>query len=169
MEDVKLIPLKIEYGEELLKLWSNENVMKYTYLDTIDTAEQAKVRIDYWLKQYSSKTFPNHFVILKGEKVVGVAGLPIIRKDPFCCGMYYQVMEEYHKQGIATRVAGLLKAKVLAKYPEGRIVTSCISSNEGSKKVLLRNGFVYCETKTGAFERNGFIDDVEKYVFLNKE
>ena len=167
MENIKLIPLKIEYAGELLNLWNNESVMKYTYLDTIDTVEQAKVRIDYWLKQYSSKTFPNHFVILKEGTVVGVAGLPIIRKEPFCCGMYYQVMEAYQRQGIATRVAELLKSKVLEKYPEGRIVTSCISSNEGSKKVLLRNGFVYSETKVGAFERKGFVDDVEKYVFIN--
>ena len=167
MEGINLVQLKTEYATDLLSLWSNENVMKYTYLDVIETKEQAKERIEYWLKQYTYKTFPNHFVILKDEEVVGVAGLPIIRKEPFCCGIYYQIKEEYQRQGIATKVVDLLKNKVFEKYPNGKIVTSCISSNEGSKKVLLRNGFVYSETKVGAFERNGFIDDVERYTFLN--
>ena len=168
MENVKLELLDKKYAERLLKLWGNENVMKYTYLDTLENVEQVEYRIEFWLKEHTSKAVPNNFVIVKDENVVGVAGFPIIKKEPFCCGMYYQIMEEYQGMGIGTQVVDLMLDMILKYSPGGKVVTSCIASNFASKRILIKNGFEYNGLKKGAFERKGVIDDVEKYVFMKK-
>lgn len=168
MEKVKLELLDIKYSKELLKLWGNENIMKYTYLDTLDNVEQVSYRINFWLKEHTSKSFPNNFVVMIGEEVVGVAGFPIIKKNPFCCGMYYQIMEEHQGKGIATEVVRQMLDLIYGRYQEARIFASCISFNEASKKVLLKNGFMYKGVKKNDFERDGVGYDVEKYTFIKK-
>ena len=168
MERIILEVLDKKYSKELLKLWGNNNVMKYTYLDTLENVEQVEYRIDFWLKEHTSKTFPNNFVVIEEDNVVGVAGFPIIKKNPFCCGMYYQIMEEYQGRGIATKVVGQMIEMIYSRYPAGKIIVSCVSSNVASKKVLLKNGFEYSGVKKEKFEREGLIDNVEKYVFIKK-
>lgn len=168
IDKIKLELLDKKYSKELLKLWGNENVMKYTYLDTLENIEQVEYRIDFWLKEHTSKTFPNNFVVMVGEKVVGVAGFPCIKKNTFCFGMYYQIMEEYQGMGIGTEVVRQMQMMICDRYPLAKIIASCTSTNEASKRVLLKNGFEYYGVKKEAFERNGLVDDVGKYVFIKK-
>ncbi len=164
MDTIELRLLDKKYSKELLNLWGNENVMKYTYLDTLSSVEQVEVRIDFWIKQHTSKSFSNNFVVVLNEKVIGVSGFPLIKKEPFLCGMYYQIMEEYQGRGIGTKVVSMMLEMIKEHYKEGRIITRCTSKNEASKKVLIKNGFECIELEKDGFERNGIFDDVEKYV-----
>lgn len=168
MDGIKLELLDLKYSKQLLKLWGNENVMKYTYLDTLDNVEQVEYRVNFWLKEHTSKTLPNNFVVMLEDEVVGVAGFPIIKKNPFHCGMYYQIMEEFQGKGIATAVVEKMLCIIYEKYPDAKIIASCTASNMASKRVLIKNGFIYSDLKKEAFERNGLVDDVEKYVFIKK-
>ncbi len=167
MNNIELVLLDKKYSSQLLKLWGNENVMKYTYLDTLDSIEQVEYRIDFWIKEHTSKSLPNNFVVMMDGEVVGVAGFPIKKKEPFCCGMYYQIMEEHQGKGIGTRVVGQMLDIIYKNYPKGNVVARCTESNIASKKVLLKNGFEYCGVEKEIFERKGVTDRVEKYIKIN--
>ena len=164
MDDISLVLLDKKYSKELLKLWSDEDVMKYTYLDTLNNEQQVEYRIDFWLREHTSKKTPNNFVIMYKDKVVGVAGFPIIKKNPFCCGMYYQIMKDYQDKGIGTYIVGRMLEMIYDYYPVGKVIARCTASNIASKKILLKNGFEFRGEEKEGFERNGVVDKVEKYV-----
>lgn len=168
MNNIRLVPLDKMYCEQLLKLWGNENVMKYTYLDTLSNVKDVEFRVDYWLTSFMDKAFVNNFVIMCEDEVIGVAGFPILKKNPFKCGIYYQLMEEYHGKGIGTYIVGLMKEMIFERFHMGEIVTRCTMKNHASKRVLEKNGFICVGIEKEGFERNGEKDDVVKYVFIKK-
>ena len=72
--------LELKYAKELLVLWSDYEVVKYTHNPWCKTVQECEARIQH-IQQFIDSLHMNNWVILYGEQVIGVAGVPTISHE----------------------------------------------------------------------------------------
>ena len=110
------------------------------------------------------KSNPNNFVIEADGKIVGICGYPIINKEKFECGLYYQLKQEYWGRGYATEAARKLISEITNNYSNGIVRADAVTDNLASIKILENMGFIKTKTEEKGFKNNGFELDVVHFI-----
>ena len=164
---LKLVPVDYKYSDDLLEIWNDYEVIKYTYLNLLQSKKECNERIDMLINNTDLK-FPDNFVVLLEGKAIGVAGYPIRKRDDFECGFYYHYGRNYWGNGYASEVANALKENIFSKYPNATIYAEAISVNLASIKILKNVGFYQTYIEEKGFQNNGMILDLLHFK-LNSE
>ena len=160
-----LKPINIKYSSDLFELWSDYEVIKYTNATQISTIEECNERVRLWSEVYTDKDFINNFVILLEDKPIGVIGFPIIDKDDFKCGFYYQIMKKYWGNGYALEAAKEIIKYILSNIKDGTILADSVISNNASINILLKLGFKEVNIERKAFKNNGLELDIVHFLY----
>lgn len=148
-------PLNEEYADRLLPIWADEDVIKYTNIQSPCTLEGIRSRINR-LK------FFDVFVVIEDESVIGVIGCPCIDKEKSQYGIFYQFCKAAWGKGIATAAAEWLLHYMGEKYPNVTLFANVVVDNVASERILNRLGFQ--QVSEGMFERNGREMKVHSYL-----
>jgi [ribosomal protein S5]-alanine N-acetyltransferase len=99
-----------------------------------------------WLEICKSEKGEIRFAIATDSKLIGGFGfLPRSDIHAQTMGMGYWLSEDYWGKGVMTQVVGSMSDYVFETYPDiVRLEAMVYEGNEGSKRVLEKNGFV-CE------------------------
>lgn len=160
-------PINIKYYKDLLKVWSNFEVIKYTYLERIDTEEEALNRLMFWVDTHIDYEYPNVFAITLNEKAIGVIGFPIINKENQEFGLFYQLGEEYWGKGYMKESVKAVINYIYDGYSNATIYADAVDLNLGSLNILRKLGFKETQIEEKAFNFNGFELDLIKFIYKN--
>lgn len=155
MSDLTYLPLNNLHAESLLPIWSEEDVIKFTNIQTPCTLEDVRNRIDRLRNS-------DVFVVIQEENVIGIIGCPCIDKEKLQYGIFYQFSKSAWGKGIATASTKWLLQFMEHKYLNPTLFADVVVDNVASVKILNRFGFkLVSET---LFERNGVKMKIHNYI-----
>ncbi len=155
------------------ELYSDEEVMKYAYLDKLTSQEDAKDAFKNILLDQSAHDIGIQYVAcIKEENVpIGIVDYEVALKHPqggiFEIG--YFIKPGYWGQGFGTEMGKALINYLFTNYSIHKVTASCNSSNSQSESIMIKLGM----TKEGVSRRvrykDGRWDDELKYSLLKEE
>jgi len=163
---INLVPIDYKYSADLLEVWNDYEVIKYTYLNLIQSKKECNERI-HMLVNHTDINFTNNFVVLLEGKAIGVTGFPTRKRDDFECGFYYHYGRNYWGNGYASEVANILIEYIFSKYPNATICADVTSVNLASIKVLKNVGFCQTYIEEKGFQNNGMTLDLLHFTLRN--
>lgn len=139
--DMAVRPLEESDLDDLYRLTSNERVARYMRFDTHTDIEQTREI----LREYQK--LPAAFAVLIGGRFAGVFSLtPAEEPAAYTVSVYLD--EPFWNKGYASRLMGQMKAYARTELGARVLIGYVVSLNEGSKRTLLKNGYVLTQTLT---------------------
>lgn len=157
---LSLIPLNKENSKDLIKLWGDYEVIKYTNNTLLITQEECIEKLDNLLLLYNDNLGPNKFAIILNDDMIGITGYLVINNDNFKCGLFYQIIQEYWGKGYGFEAAEALLNYILEKHPDGTIIADAVVNNSASIKILTKLGFSKTHIEEKGFKKNGMELDI---------
>lgn len=148
---LKLAPINICYSKDIFNLWSDYDVIKYTNINLMTTYEECDEKIHFRINNQTDWSYPNNLVVLLNNKVIGVAGFPVMNQNKSEYGFYYQFLKEHWGNGYALETAEALLKYIFEGHPNATVFAGSVSINLASIKILNKLGFV----QTG-IDKEGF-------------
>lgn len=157
---ISLVPLSQDYSKDLIKLWGDYDVIKYTYSTLSKTEEECKNKLVNWLQLHTDNLGPNKFAILLNENLIGIAGFPVIDNDNFKCGFFYQIIRDFWGKGYGFEAADALLNYIYEKHPQASVIADAVVDNPGSIKILSKLGFSQTSIEEKGFKKNDLEIDI---------
>lgn len=154
-ERLELVGFDVKYANDLFELWSDFEVIKYTYTPLVTSMDDCKNLINHQINR-TSKNFTDRFVIILDNKAIGMIGCVCMDKENLKFGLYYQISRRYWGCGYASEAARAIVRYVLDKYPVATIKAEAVSANLASIAVLKKLGFRQIYIEKEGFQRNNF-------------
>lgn len=164
---LSLVPLSNEYYKDLIELWGDYEVIKYTYSTLAKTQEECLEKLIGWLPLRRDNSGPNKFAILLDDKLIGIAGFPVIDNDNFKCGFFYQIIREYWGNGYAFEAANELLNYIFEKHPHAEVIADAVVNNPASVKILTKLGFSQKYIEEKGFRNNDMELDIIHFDLNN--
>ena len=136
MEKLTLEPLTAAHGAELLALWQDEAVVRYTNMALPCTPEEAERRADTLAR------FDTFVLRLEGE-LVGIAGCPAVDRAARRFGVFYQLRPAFWGRGLGTQAVGQLLAEVMKENTASEKILQHFQFTPWGEEPLERNGKHY--------------------------
>lgn len=155
MSKLKYQPLDYIFIEDLLHIWSDEEVIKYTNIKRPCTLEEVKDRIKA-LKDFDV------FVVSDKDGVIGINGCPCIDKENLQFGLFYQFCKSSWGKGYATQATEWLLKFMREKYNQITLFADVAKDNIASEKILQHFGFRFISEQHD-FQRNGVKMKIHNY------
>ncbi|MGL4762236.1 MAG: GNAT family N-acetyltransferase [Sarcina sp.] len=150
-ERLRLVPIDICYASNIFEIWSDYEVIKYTNIKLMTEISQCEDTMNFLVNEKTDWEYPNNFVVLKGDKAIGLIGFPIIDKESFEFGFYYQIAKEYWWKGYTSEMANAMLNYIFKEYSNATVIATAVVVNIASKKILTKLGF-----KETHIEKEGF-------------
>lgn len=153
---LKLVKFDVKYADDLLELWGDYEVIKYTYMPLINSKEQCIDKIKMFI-DYTDQNFVNNFIILLNNKAIGIVGSPIkdMKKKKF--GLYYQLSRAYWGKGYISEAACAFMQYLKDSFPDASINAEAAAVNPASISILKKLGL----KKTGINKKGFKCNDLE--------
>lgn len=147
------------YDNDLLEIWSDEEVIKYTNIKSKCILEDTNKRIE---------RFKEHdvFAVIHNKKAIGVIGCPCVNKDKKEFGIFYQFNKDVWGRGIATESVRWLVNYMKNKYINFTIYADVVSDNIASVKILNSFGFTWLIDNVDGFTRNNKKMTIKNYILI---
>ena len=167
-ERLALLPLTVLYAQDMLKLWNDPNVIRYMNLTVHNRPSECRARIKRLLGANLRGGCPNHFVLMAGEEVIGLAGFPLDREEELSFGFYYLLRKKYWGMGYALEAASRVLAYLFEQYPRATVYADSVADNTASVAILKRLGFQETRREEGGFTKNGMEQDILHFMRVKK-
>ncbi|NLO85945.1 MAG: GNAT family N-acetyltransferase [Clostridiales bacterium] len=164
---MELIPLERSHASALLPIWSDEEVVKTTYIRDIRTEKDCQDRIERMVNVGLTRKDIGPYAIFHKQNLVGIVGAA--RDASFEYGLYYHLGQKYWGQGYATEAAKAVLDAAF-KVPEiMRVSADALTTNPASVGVLEKIGMKYEGCLRTKFYRDGVYGDLQVYSILRHE
>ena len=115
-----------------------------------------------------------HWVLVQGEKLLGIISLIDVRRQHRCwklnrAELAYWLAPEYQKQGLMTEACQAILNFTFATLKLHKIIVFHASDNPSSEGVIKRLGFRYVGEELEAFCKNGKWHNLQQYEMLERE
>lgn len=134
MSELQYKAIDICYANDLLNIWADENVIKYTNMKLPCTFEDVENRIMRF------KLF-DVFVVIESGKTIGIIGCLAINKEESQFGLFYQFCKSSWGKGNATIATKWLLNYMKQKYKNATLFADVVVDNIASEKILKKFGF----------------------------
>ena len=158
---LELVKFDVKYAADLYELWSDFEVIKYTYMPLLHSIDECADKIKMFI-DYTDKEFINNFIILLDNKAIGIIGCPIINKENAQFGLYYQLARKYWGHGYISEAAMEFNKYVMDRYPDAIFNADAVADNAASLAILKKFGLNVTEIDKKGFKLNDFELDLVK-------
>lgn len=162
-ERLELVAFDQKYATDLYELWSDFEVIKYTYMPQLHSTQQCVEKINMFIEN-TDKEVQNNFIILKDNQAIGIIGSPIIDKAHAEFGLYYQMVRKYWGNGYISEALLAFKKHIINQFADAKFNAEVVSENGASIAILKKAGFVEETVEKDGFTLNGFQLDLLKFV-----
>jgi ribosomal-protein-alanine N-acetyltransferase len=159
---LELVGFDVKYAKDFFELWSDFEVIKYTFTPLLTTIDECINLIEHQIKR-TDKNCIDRFAILLNNKAVGMVGCICMDKENFIFGLYYQISRFYWGCGYASEAANAIIHYVLNEYPNAIFKAEVVSENPASAAVLMKIGLKQVHIEEKGFKRNNFELDLIHY------
>lgn len=148
-------------------VWSRRETAKYMLWNVTTSEEDARNRMERTLA-YQSRNPYGFFIYEKtGGKAIGFAGMMEIEPGVFeDTGV--ALGPDYVGKGYGKQVLSALTDTAFTQWGANRIICSCRSQNEASRRLQLSCGFTFSHTEDRTDPRSGEAYILEFYELLKK-
>lgn len=142
-EFITLVPISQNHANQLLSIYSNNNINPYINCDTsndclcIKTIEQMRKTIDSWIEAYKTKNYVRWAVIGKTgifkDKVIGsIKAFHILKRDHFGQSCFIQIDLENQAENsvIISDILKIADNNFYSDFSTAKIITKGFSSKE---------------------------------------
>ncbi|BBF41930.1 acetyltransferase, GNAT family [Lachnospiraceae bacterium KM106-2] len=163
---LKLVGFDVKYADDLYEVWSDFEVIKYTYTPLCANMDECINLIKHQINR-TDKDLIDRFVILLDHKAIGMVGCVCMDKANVVYGLYYQIARVHWGCGYASEAASAVMHHVLNRYPNAIIQAEAVAENPASAAVLMKLGFKQIEVEANGFKRNNFELDLIHYKIFS--
>jgi ribosomal-protein-alanine N-acetyltransferase len=171
-DEIELAKVESDNLDDLFSIYSNERVFEYCGIIPKHNKETVKNMIGHFERDFNKKSRIKWGVFTKepNKKLVGIIEVFDFNQKVSMVTIGYFLAEEYWGKGIATKAVRLLIHFLFDKAKVNRIQAEVMTSNEISKRVLLKNGFLMEGTvrQANLWSGKGIVD-LEIYGLLQCE
>ena len=160
---LELVRFDKKYAKDLFELWSDYEVITYTYMPPLKSIDECFEKIEMFIN-YTDDEIVNNFIILLDGKAIGIVGSPIIDKDKAVFGLYYQLMKKYWGKGYISEAVEAFINYIRSKFPNAEFNAEVVCENPASEAILRKMGFSKVGVEKNRFTLNGFILDIVKFI-----
>ena len=157
-EGIELRELEQKYARELLDLFNNDNVIRYTNSDRIDNCVDVEKRI----KNILAYDGYNYVIIYKSE-IIGIIGCILYNIDDLGYELYYMLKENYWGRGLGKiavkKIIDIIKKDSRVNY----IFTEIVSLNIASIRIVESLGFSRYETNNKRLCKQALDEEILSY------
>lgn len=145
-----------------LRLALNEDVMVMNYGRVFTSEEAEKVYKKILEENKKHEDFGQYKVFERNtNEFIGLGGLSI-SNDLAEVDLEYLLLPEYWRKGYGSEIAEVLLKKTEELKSIKKVTATIDPNNIGSRKILLKNGFVSCKTYT--IEDGSLAEDFSKEI-----
>jgi RimJ/RimL family protein N-acetyltransferase len=164
-EDLDFRPLVSDDTDEVLRLWSDYETVKFTNWVHTPTRSACHDRLLKVLEHYRKD--PLHFgpytIRIEGDRFVGLIGADRTAALPGEYEVWYAVCRDHWRRGIASGALARLLSEMIRS---GRVTTakaSAVTDNPASWRLLEQHGFLREDRIPGGHQRHGLALDLFTY------
>lgn len=166
-ERLELRLLRHGFAADLLPIWNDEEVIRYTYINDVKDIDSCEKRIERMLENYVSRNAVGPYAIFREDKLIGIVAA--YRNSSYEYGLFYHLGKEYWGHGYATEAAKAV-VDIAFSYPEiMRVSADAVIMNSASSRVLEKIGMKLEGCLRMKFHRNGEYKDLYTYSILRDE
>lgn len=165
---LQLVPIEIKYAKDLLALWSDYEVVKYTYNPWCKTIEDCEARIEH-IQKFIDPLHMNNWVILHHNELIGVAGVPTVSDEKGEYGLYYQLCQNHWGKGFGFEVAKALVDELFENTKAIVILADAVTVNPASMRILEKVGMKQTHLEEKSFQREELVGDLMHYQLTREE
>lgn len=158
MSELKYKRLDEKYAKDLLNIWSDEDVIKYTNIRKSCTLIDIKNRINI-LKDFDT------FIVINNDEVIGIIGCPYMDKEKLQFGLFYHFCKSSWGKKNGTKSIEWLLGFMKEKYDKLTIFADVICDNIASEKILLYFAFKFISEESKIIS-NGVKINIHNYRLL---
>ncbi|MDL2225337.1 GNAT family N-acetyltransferase [Eubacteriales bacterium OttesenSCG-928-M02] len=164
---LELRPLEESHAALVLPIWSDEAVVKNTYVRDIHNEDDCKKRIVRMVQASKERNDIGPYAIFQGEDFIGIVAAS--RDAVHEYGLYYHLGRQYWGKGYATEAAKAVLDAAF-QHPEiVRVFAEVLTTNPASERVLIKLGMRHEGCLRRKFYRKGVLGDLNVYSILRKE
>lgn len=162
--ELNFIKLNNTHAEELLPIWQDLEVTRFTYIKNINNLEDVNNKIDYCLNYCHGIIGP--YVVLENNKIIGFAGGMSPEDNQKISEIFFHLSKTSWRKGYGTQTINFLLTQGFDKLNLEVIKAQAVTENVASWQLLEKMGFT---DKT--IIENGFKNekDIYSYSFNLKE
>ncbi len=127
-------PLQQKHSQELLPIWSDMDVIRYTGIEAPCTLKQVQQRIALLEGQ-------DVFVIRQDGNVIGILGCPCVDKTKKQYGFFYHLRKDSWNQGYGSLAAAWLVQYMQEQYQTAVLLADVFNANKASERILCKLDF----------------------------
>ncbi len=135
---------------ELMRIWRDEEVTRYTMIQSIESIIDCETRIERQLQWIGCDSI-GPFVVIKDNTLIGYCGGTKEGQDVY--EIFYHLGKTNWHKGLGTAIVKALLRFGFKHKNANRIIAKVVLENTGSWKVLEKNGMKRCRTEIQAFEK----------------
>ncbi|RUT30528.1 N-acetyltransferase [Paenibacillus zeisoli] len=169
---VQLAKVEEKHLEELFEIYSNDRVFDYCGIIPKHNKDTVKKMIPHFERDYLKKSIIKWGIFSSEDngRLVGIAEAFNFNQKVNMVTMGYFLGDSYWGKGLAAETVRLLTRFLFEKAEVNRIQAEVMPANDASKKVLLKNGYVYEGTlrQASLWAGKGIVD-LEMYSQLKGE
>lgn len=163
----KLVP---EDYIDLFKIWSDNELIKYTYHEftpTIEICAERALKVFNWYNSNGISFGP--FLIYSNYQFVGYCGLDLKSEALMEFELHYIISREYQNLGFATEAAKKLIEIGFTELLAERIYAEVVVENTGSIRIMEKLGMKYEGCLRRKFHKGEGFHDLLVYSILKSE
>lgn len=136
--------IELLHVDEVFEIYDNDNVFTYCGIIPKHNKNTVQNMIGHFDRDYQKRTRIKWgiFAVQEPDRLLGIIEAFDWNSKVGSLSVGYFLAEQYYGQGIATAALKRLISFLLQEVHVNRIQAEVMPSNEASKKVLLKNGFM---------------------------
>lgn len=160
--DVALVPFDRSHRPGLVEMVGDPHVLRFTRVPDPPPADF----VDFWIDMNEAgrrEGTRETFVIVEpgSQRFLGIAVAPRISREERTAELGYLVHPDARGQGVATRALALLTAWAFQELGALRLELLISVDNDASKRVALKNGYVFEGTLRSLYFKQDRREDCE--------
>ena len=171
-EKIHLGKIDITHLDDVFSIYSNEIVFKYCGITPRYNKDTVEKMIGHFERDYHkrSKVKWGIFLNQSSNKLVGILEAFDFNQKVNMVTIGYYLEPTYWGQGIASEAVSLLTVHLFEEVHVNRIQAEVMIENEGSKRVLTKNGYIKEGTlrQANVWTGKGIVD-LEIYAILKQD
>jgi len=162
---LQLISPCLDHAGDLFEVWSDFEVIKYTYMPLLKTYEECEDKLKMFIERNSEHGSILNFIILYHGKAIGICGFPLIDAERGEYGFYYQLCRKHWSQGLGYEAAKGLLNYIVDNTQAQAVFADAVSINPASLSILSRIGFQKNHIQPGGFNRNNLVLELVHFKY----
>lgn len=161
--------LQPEHAEGLLPIWSDTDVIRFTYMRLVKELTPCVQNVIAMMDVSNKRDDAGPYVIFLGNTIIGMAGAVRMSRESSEHELYYHLGRSWWGSGYATEAASAVVDLVFSMPLVHRICAEVVAENIASIRVLEKSGMKREGRLRGKFFKDGIYRDLYVYSILRNE